>query len=135
MEKDLKKKWIKALESGKYKQATEELCDPHGAMCCLGVLMYVAEGPDIFEHELIKRHRCSGQEDLPSHLCEKYGIQDTTGKFEFDSLTKKLQEKLLKYIVRASITYESLVNLNDMGVPFKLIAKVIKQESKGLFTK
>lgn len=38
MNAKLKRKWIKALRSGEYKQAECMLLDQHGAMCCLGVL-------------------------------------------------------------------------------------------------
>jgi len=30
-------RWVKALESGEYKRASEKLCDLNGKMCCLGV--------------------------------------------------------------------------------------------------
>lgn len=39
MDAKIKRKWVKALRSGKYKQAEVMLRDPvTGAMCCLGVL-------------------------------------------------------------------------------------------------
>lgn len=37
MKNELKKRWISALRSGKYKQTSEYLCDDRG-WCCLGVL-------------------------------------------------------------------------------------------------
>lgn len=38
-----KKKWIKALRSGKYKQARKKLLSPKtGGMCCLGVLCHIS---------------------------------------------------------------------------------------------
>lgn len=40
---DVKKKWLKALRSGKYKQTKGTLCDGKG-YCCLGVLEQVTEG-------------------------------------------------------------------------------------------
>lgn len=42
MKKSVAMKWAKALRSGKYKQATDQLED-HGAYCCLGVLCLIAE--------------------------------------------------------------------------------------------
>lgn len=41
MDKRLKAKWIKALRSGRYKQADQELKNADG-YCCLGVLCTVA---------------------------------------------------------------------------------------------
>lgn len=38
MDKKVKKKWVKALRSGKYKQTQSRLQSPDGSFCCLGVL-------------------------------------------------------------------------------------------------
>lgn len=38
MKKEIKEKWVKALRSGKYKQATCSLHVKGGGYCCLGVL-------------------------------------------------------------------------------------------------
>ena len=35
--------WIKALESGKYKQTRGNLRDADGSMCCLGVLCHISK--------------------------------------------------------------------------------------------
>jgi len=44
MDKKLKMKWVKALESGRYKQTRTVLTDNYG-YCCLGVLCRVAGVP------------------------------------------------------------------------------------------
>ncbi len=45
MPKKLLNKWLKALESGEYKQARGTLYKPStGGFCCLGVLQHVASG-------------------------------------------------------------------------------------------
>jgi len=41
LKKDIAKKWVKALRSGKYGQTTDELQDD-GGFCCLGVLCEIA---------------------------------------------------------------------------------------------
>jgi hypothetical protein len=42
MDQKVKRKWIAALRSGKFKQARETLLDKDtGAMCCLGVLAHI----------------------------------------------------------------------------------------------
>ena len=38
MQPKLKKKWLKALRSGEYRQTTRKLKSRNGAFCCLGVL-------------------------------------------------------------------------------------------------
>ena len=42
MKKDVMQKWVKALRSGKYKQATEQLKDGN-SYCCLGVLCDISK--------------------------------------------------------------------------------------------
>lgn len=41
MDAQLKRKWVKALRSGRYKQGDATLRDEKGRMCCLGVLMHI----------------------------------------------------------------------------------------------
>lgn len=45
LDPEFKKKWVEALRSGKYRQATGQLYDHHGgdipAMCCLGVAEHI----------------------------------------------------------------------------------------------
>ncbi len=66
MDKKLKAKWVKALESGKFKQAKGTLKRVHGedsAYCCLGVLreicpqVYIGEKrePKLLPLDAIKR--------------------------------------------------------------------------------
>lgn len=54
MDAELKAKWIAALRSGEYKQATGMLRD-EGCYCCLGVLAVVQDAPASF----FERHACS----------------------------------------------------------------------------
>lgn len=46
MDKTIKSKWVKALRSGKYRQARKTLLTRHGGMCCLGVLAKI-QGCDL----------------------------------------------------------------------------------------
>jgi hypothetical protein len=48
MKKSIKKKWLEALRSGKYKQTVRNLKDNNG-YCCLGVLcdVYAKEHPEL----------------------------------------------------------------------------------------
>lgn len=46
MDAKLKAKWVKALRSGKFKQARGVLRHSPTRMCCLGVLRYLADPKD-----------------------------------------------------------------------------------------
>lgn len=52
MDKRLKRKWLKALRSGQYKQGKGALVNEAGAYCCIGVLGKVCGMPDeaLLEH-------------------------------------------------------------------------------------
>lgn len=56
MDPELKKKWVEALRSGRYKQGTEMLRSLDDEFCCLGVLCEVAglkagKTDDMYEYE------------------------------------------------------------------------------------
>jgi hypothetical protein len=46
MNQVIKKKWVKALRSGKYKQGSINLRNTKGGYCCLGVLAEIIQGAD-----------------------------------------------------------------------------------------
>ena len=46
MNPTIKKKWIRALRSGRYEQANRFLMSPQGGFCCLGVLGKIQGLPD-----------------------------------------------------------------------------------------
>lgn len=52
MNPEVKRKWVEALRSGKYKQGKERLCDKDNNFCCLGVLcdIYLSERNDEWEN-------------------------------------------------------------------------------------
>lgn len=88
-----KKKWVKALRSGKFKQARHTLGNQDRGYCCLGV------------------------------ACSIAGVTDKqmAGKGMPYSLTKKLQKELLasgfpKTLLSNNSTINQLVELNDNGV-------------------
>lgn len=115
MNKRVKKKWIKALESGKYKQTTGKLKGKQG-YCCLGVLC------DLHAKETGKKWEPTGSYNAPEYLgetgrlpftvCKWAGIDDDTGSY-IDKKTEKAS---------------SLVKKNDgKKCNFKAIAKIIKE--------
>lgn len=106
-------KWLEALESGGYKQApgflrTEALGKPR--YCCLGVACELANKlstkVDYFE--------ISDQKILPNTLARFMGIDSVGGLKEF--------------IIHGHKEYGSLAELNDSGVKFKTIARIIREQ-------
>lgn len=112
MKKEIKKKWVKALRSGKYKQAKGTLNDGEGGFCCLGVLC------DIYGKEKKKKwsniHTMDGSIGVPNHKVMKWaGIKDINPQ------------------VNVVVGGESrtLAGLNDgRGYGFKRIAKIIEKQ-------
>jgi hypothetical protein len=73
MDAAIKKKWIKALRSGRYKQAQAQLYDSvTGGHCCLGVLCRVVRARRDGENFIWKDDRESL--DLPSALRVDLGL-------------------------------------------------------------
>lgn len=96
MDKELKAKWVEALRSGSYKQATTYLYDSHdGGFCCLGVLGCVL--------------------GIPSKAME--GASEITTmpyRFVYDAgVSEDTARKLA-------------MEMNDSGVPFAQIADYIE---------
>lgn len=113
MKKSMMNKWVKALRSGKYTQGhsylrkyDEETDSPKH--CCLGVLCEIRGVYIPFDQQLIDVG------DL-----ENCGIKTDYGK-----LYKKYKAK--------NGTYKSLADLNDQGLSFKQIARIIEWNYKDL---
>ena len=101
------KKWVEALRSGKYGQATGVLCR-NDSYCCLGVLCVVCieEGIKIERvGDLFDGHSAV----TPGKAVRAAGLCTPLGAYESNCLS----------------------SLNDSG---KEIADVIESEPKGLFT-
>ena len=134
MKKDVMKKWVKALRSGKYKQGggTLKQYNSKGVAqhCCLGVLcelyndsmrkskkkvlpekVYDNDGDFSFGYCRFGGHK----EDLPKEVKNWAGINNNLGKF---------------YLSDGH--YECLADLNDMGKKFKTIADIIEKNYEQL---
>lgn len=119
------RKWIKALRSGKYKQAREKLCkvDSKGneRFCCLGVAcdLFIKSGGDLESEDSIDGFRWYGSDDssLPGAVQSWLGLSSDTGNlipFSFGN---------------------SLAGKNDNGASFKQIADIIEKNAETLFAK
>jgi hypothetical protein len=114
------KEWTEALDSGSYSQAKGQLCEIIPSIkgevcsfCCLGILSEIQgrlteEGRDGDAHHI---HYLSNSNP-------NFSVFGTNGKFPV-GITFKLNEFVTKV--------ESLSHLNDIGVPFSEISKVIKE--------
>lgn len=121
-QKAVVRRWIKALESGEYKQGRKVLVTAAAkgdSFCCLGVLCDLAVRAKVIEAppavkigETFYYGECRDEVSLPSEVREWAGLTSYYGYYDDDS---------------------SLAELNDMGKTFKTIAKVIKSAPKGLF--
>src|SRR5574337_892897 len=135
MKKEVAKRWVKALNSGKYEQAESVLHTLDNRFCCLGVLCDVIKAKKL--HFETGEGWAYGDEDdssatlLPRVVRKRTGIQDSSGILQ---IPRKWAEKhgLMEYgnesvIVQFDGKYVSvdLASLNDEGAPFNLIAKII----------
>ena len=108
--------WLQALESGKYKQTKGALVRGAGKekrYCCLGVACVIGEKNGI---KSIKSINIEELQLLPNSLAKFLNMQ-TNGEFKTP-------------IYHENKTYGSLVALNDAGVRFSIIARIIREQIK-----
>lgn len=80
MNPSIKKKWVKALRSGRYQQITEQLSDGFG-YCCLGVLCKI---------EKVDRERIEKGAILPDELKYRAEISSIEQDYLVDMNDNKL---------------------------------------------
>ena len=112
MNSTIKKKWVDALRSGEYEQATGTLKDNNG-FCCLGVLcdLYLKENNKEWVHHP-NENRCSiedSYEILPLNVSNWAYLGDLDPYFYEEN-----QKQFLTY-------------LNDNGYDFNRIADLIEE--------
>ena len=144
MRKDVAKKWIKALKSGKYKQGTGFLkhynSKGEAKHCCLGVLC------ELYNDAMKKNHKktlvmknkfddgdynnASGNyygyatfngkdQNLPETVRKWAGIKTNIGAFPDITIEQEDHGKIE--------ILTSLADINDNGTKFKTIAKIIEK--------
>ncbi len=115
MNKQVKKKWIKALKSGKYKQTKGHLKDETGH-CCLGVLC------DIYAKERKKGFdTCIYTKD---HVIGSEGRRDETLPVKIVQWAElETRDPIIKDIVTTRLSI-----LNDVGKTFEEIVKLIEEQ-------
>ncbi len=134
MNVELKERWATALESGNYPQALGALKTDTG-FCCLGVLCDVsgegtwcgeAEGFSNF-HYVLNSKKASSSEILPKGLLAGYGAQWSNVSIRIHTGLKEAgiwDPSLDKWLM----SMPTLTDLNDSGVPFAVIAKLIRED-------
>lgn len=126
LDPEVKAKWLAALRSGEYRQATGRLHKlptetTEGGYCCLGVLCNIM-----------------GAEESPSETGKSHAILTYEGTSSGDTLPRALAEKVgisaggaLNSAVRGDddCSYYTLWELNDCaGFDFNQIAAVIEEQ-------
>lgn len=113
--------WLVALRSGKYSQAKQRLKrttkkadgKKEVSYCCLGVACVVANETGAAK---VSQRYIDSEFGLPQQAQKLLGI-NSTGDFN-------------EPIFYAGEQYESLAYLNDQGVSFKRLARIIERELK-----
>lgn len=114
--------WLKALDSGEYKQGVSYLVNGD-KFCCLGVacdltdMEYVLK--DVGAKEKVREY--DGLAGIiPYPAMKAFGLQDNEGQFKSTDPTTDV--------------HPSLAQLNDSGMSFKQIAAVIRSQPEDLFS-
>jgi len=122
MKKTVATKWVKALRSGKFKQAESFLKidddDGNPTHCCLGVLC------ELYNDEMRKSKKKtlpvrSSDNLLPRKVMNWAGMQSRDGKFGIDTYYESLNPS-------------DLTRMNDGGKSFKVIANTIEKNAESL---
>lgn len=118
MDTKLKKKWIKALRSGKYQQTSGSLYDGEG-YCCLGRLCVVLGKKFVLplEEPCPRSFRVEGQlfnTVLPPNIAEEAGMLSFSGEYISNG-------------IRCQLSVD-----NDAGTSFAKIADIIEEHWKEL---
>lgn len=116
-QKELRKKWIEALRSDKYKQGREQLRKGKDRFCCLGVLC------DVFDN---------GQWKLDSDIFGTIYFYNSNDKVPPISVCDAVGFR--KAFRNASVIAD-LANLNDReGLSFSEIADLLEEHPERFFT-
>lgn len=114
---ELIEKWLDALESKKYRQGdgvlVEGLSDGKPKYCCLGVLCDVVVENHVRKIDMINLDE-RAQGALPTAVAKLAGL-DTLGEFKSP-------------VIYRGRKYETLAQMNDNGVKFKTIARIIREQ-------
>jgi hypothetical protein len=120
VKKEIKDLWVKALESGEYPQGRNRLRSSEG-LCCLGVLcdLHARAHPEIARLERDPFRYLGMGSTLPDEVMDWSGMTNDAGEFIRPPRLPKSVDKVHRKTT-------SLAALNDDGLTFKQIARVIR---------
>ena len=121
LKKCVKEAWVKALRSGKYKQARGRLRNQRGGYCCLGVLC------DLSQKELNISWRKCGFNERQFHFGGAFGtLPASVQKWAFTAKSYAYCD-ISNPVSKREDT--KLSNLNDhLKLTFRQIAKIIERD-------
>jgi hypothetical protein len=132
MKKEIAKKWIKALKSGKYKQGKSFLkqydTKNQPRHCCLGVLC------ELYNESMKKNHKKT-LTVKNSNICPENGYRYVTFSGAGESLppvVKKWAGMKSNYGDIDNQFYDSLADMNDFGKTFNTISNTIEKNIENL---
>lgn len=119
-EEKIRRRWVKALRSGKYKQGRNNLRSLHNEFCCLGVLCELAVKEGVIPEAIKKpaNYNYLNEGGYPPEKVKRWaGLNFSQG------------------VYTEGINLTSLASKNDQGETFDAIATIIESNPEGLFTK
>ncbi len=116
------KTWVDALRSGKYKQGKSVLNESN-YYCCLGVLCEIQGRPKSFAGSSI-----SYDDDtrILSFANPLFPVLGNVGGWNYHGCPQPVECRLISPTTGASSYVDTVARLNDVGVPFNVIADVIE---------
>lgn len=133
------KSWLKALRSGKFRQAREALRGRNRSFCCLGVACELAQKKKLVQYDPKDRSYDKEESNLPLKVRDALKLKSNVGDFEYTQpFLKRVgkRDPTLEVKLRKNIGFTCLAQLNDaLRLNFKEIATVIECKPKGLFRK
>lgn len=143
MNNAVKDRWLKALRSGEFPQSRNSLhrveasADIPAGFCCLGVLCEIAVQDEVVTKELHEFGVAETYGDghvafLPEEVVSWAGLSafsdsDQGPTFRLREVDDLLTEEEFHIVRQMSLSHVTVVDLNDNGVSFDTIAKVIER--------
>lgn len=118
MDADIKRKWVDALRSGKYKQARGKLKNRAGGFCCLGVLCDIVG----VKPEWVSTYK-SGL-----HNTDASYNKSVHGHYRFENEKNYLPSRVSEIAKVSMADQKLLANKNDTGASFNAIANYIERK-------
>lgn len=130
-QKTVLQKWAKALRSGEYQQGERSLHkqDREGrdSYCCLGVLCDLALEAGVLTKDLVKQRSEAGVTTF------HYGEEDSSGLLPTAVKRWAGLQTRDGSLFGPTLGVTSLAALNDAGMTFEAIARLIESKPNGLF--